>query len=45
MTALRNYRLGFWGVAFAFTALMAFTTVPTPLWSRAWPLPTTAKAS
>jgi MFS family permease len=25
--------LGFWAVAFAFTALMAFTTVPTPLWS------------
>jgi MFS family permease len=33
MTALRNYRFGFWAVAFAFTALMAFTTVPTPLWS------------
>jgi MFS family permease len=29
----RRYALGFWGVAFAFTALMAFTTVPTPLWS------------
>ncbi len=29
----RNYGLGFWAVAFAFTALMAFTTVPTPLWS------------
>ncbi len=28
-----RYDLGFWGVAFAFTALMAFTTVPTPLWS------------
>jgi MFS family permease len=33
MTALRNYRFGFWAVAFALTALMAFTTVPTPLWS------------
>src|ERR1700749_1806016 len=33
MTPLRNYRFGFWAVAFAFTALMAFTTVPTPLWS------------
>ena len=33
MTALRNYRFGFWAVAFSFTALMAFTTVPTPLWS------------
>ncbi len=29
----RRYGLGFWAVAFAFTALMAFTTVPTPLWS------------
>jgi MFS family permease len=29
----RRYRLGFWSVAFAFTAVMAFTTVPTPLWS------------
>ena len=28
-----RYRLGFWAVAFAFTALMAFTTAPTPLWS------------
>ncbi|HYB28785.1 MAG TPA: MFS transporter [Solirubrobacteraceae bacterium] len=28
-----RYGVGFWGVAFAFTALMAFTTVPTPLWS------------
>src|SRR3984885_12333914 len=28
-----RYSLGFWAVAFAFTALMAFTTVPTPLWS------------
>jgi MFS family permease len=26
-------RLGFWLVAVAFTAAMAFTTVPTPLWS------------
>lgn len=26
-------RLGFWAVAFAFTAVMAFTTVPTPLWA------------
>lgn len=26
-------RIGFWGVAFAFTTVMAFTTVPTPLWS------------
>jgi MFS family permease len=26
-------RLGFWIVAFAFTTIMAFTTVPTPLWS------------
>ena len=25
--------LGFWAVAFAFTTVMAFTTVPTPLWS------------
>jgi hypothetical protein len=25
--------IGFWAVAFAFTAAMAFTTVPTPLWS------------
>ncbi len=40
MSALKNtnsdtlrYDFGFWGVAFAFTALMAFTTVPTPLWS------------
>ena len=29
----RRYGLGFWAVAFAFTAVMAFTTVPTPLWS------------
>jgi MFS family permease len=28
-----RYGLGIWSVAFAFTALMAFTTVPTPLWS------------
>jgi MFS family permease len=27
------YARGFWAVAFAFTAVMAFTTVPTPLWS------------
>src|ERR1700761_2244487 len=40
MLALNNpnaertrYGFGFWAVAFAFTALMAFTTVPTPLWS------------
>jgi MFS family permease len=26
-------RFGFWAVAFAFTTVMAFTTVPTPLWS------------
>jgi MFS family permease len=25
--------LGFWVVAFSFTLVMAFTTVPTPLWS------------
>ena len=30
---LRRYGRGFWAVAFAFTAVMAFTTVPTPLWS------------
>src|SRR3979490_2518552 len=24
---------GFWAVAFAFATIMAFTTVPTPLWS------------
>jgi MFS family permease len=29
----RRYGLGFWAVAFAFTTTMAFTTVPTPLWS------------
>jgi MFS family permease len=28
-----RYGFGFGAVAFAFTALMAFTTVPTPLWS------------
>jgi MFS family permease len=28
-----RHGLGFWTVAFAFTAAMAFTTVPTPLWS------------
>jgi MFS family permease len=28
-----GHGLGFWAVAFAFTAAMAFTTVPTPLWS------------
>jgi MFS family permease len=34
-SAMREGRhgLGFWAVAFAFTAAMAFTTVPTPLWS------------
>src|ERR1700756_101354 len=26
-------RVGFWLVAVAFTTVMAFTTVPTPLWS------------
>ena len=30
--AARN-RVGFWGVAVAFATAMAFTTVPTPLWS------------
>ena len=29
----RRTGLGLWAVAFAFTAAMAFTTVPTPLWS------------
>ena len=29
----RRHGLGFWAVAFAFTTAMAFTTVPTPLWS------------
>lgn len=28
-----RFGLGFWVVVFAFTALMAFTTAPTPLWS------------
>src|SRR5947209_7510292 len=34
-SAMRQARhgLGFWAVAFAFTTAMAFTTVPTPLWS------------
>jgi MFS family permease len=31
-TAARH-RVGFWTVALAFTTAMAFTTVPTPLWS------------
>jgi MFS family permease len=29
----RSYGFGFWAVALAFTTVMAFTTVPTPLWS------------
>jgi MFS family permease len=29
----RSHGFGFWAVAFAFTTIMAFTTVPTPLWS------------
>ena len=29
----RRTHVGFWAVALAFTTLMAFTTVPTPLWS------------
>src|ERR1700757_399428 len=29
----RHTHIGFWAVALAFTTLMAFTTVPTPLWS------------
>ncbi len=29
----RSQRFGFWAVAFAFATVMAFTTVPTPLWS------------
>jgi MFS family permease len=29
----RSHRFGFWAVAVAFTTVMAFTTVPTPLWS------------
>lgn len=28
-----THRVGLWTVAFAFTVAMAFTTVPTPLWS------------
>jgi MFS family permease len=28
-----RHGFGFWAVAFAFTTVMAFTTVPTPLWS------------
>jgi hypothetical protein len=28
-----GHRVGFWLVAGAFTTAMAFTTVPTPLWS------------
>jgi MFS family permease len=28
-----GHGVGFWVVAFAFTAVMAFTTAPTPLWS------------
>jgi MFS family permease len=32
-TIRMRYGFGFWAVAFAFTALMAFTTVSTPLWS------------
>jgi MFS family permease len=30
---VRRNRVGFWIVAFAFATIMAFTTVPTPLWS------------
>ncbi len=30
---VRGKRFGFWAVAFAFATGMAFTTVPTPLWS------------
>jgi hypothetical protein len=30
---LPGRRFGFWIVAFAFATVMAFTTVPTPLWS------------
>jgi MFS family permease len=35
ISAIRERRsgLGLWAVAFAFTTAMAFTTVPTPLWS------------
>jgi len=32
-TTARNGWFWFWVVAFAFTAVMAFTTAPTPLWS------------
>ena len=32
-TTTKRYRLGFWGVALAFATVLAFTTVPTPLWS------------
>ena len=32
-TTARDGRFWFWVVAFAFTAVMAFTTAPTPLWS------------
>lgn len=30
---MRSRAFGFWAVALAFTATLAFTTVPTPLWS------------
>ena len=33
LTSQTRTRIGFWAVAFAFTTAMAFTTVPTPLWS------------
>jgi MFS family permease len=29
----RRHGLGFWAIAYAFLAVMAFSTVPTPLWS------------
>src|SRR3954467_10224717 len=29
----RRNGFGFWAVAFAFASVMAFTTLPTPLWS------------
>jgi MFS family permease len=29
----RHHRLGFWAVAFSFLTVMAFATVPTPLWA------------
>src|ERR1700704_4190511 len=32
-SATARHRVGFWVVALAFTIAMAFTTVPTPLWS------------